>query len=197
MQRELLKVVQRLLRTELRRRGRRRIRGVAGVAVILVLAVIVYGVDQWLTEPRMPAPDPGSDLTCALRSVQDGDTITVRCDEGVLRVRIWGIDAPETEQAPWGDIATEHFKNLLGNAREVQVQVVDIDRYGRTVARIFLNDRDLGLVMVRDGQAIVYESFNNSPVYYEAQEQAQQARLGIWSQPGDHQDPPAWRRMNR
>lgn len=197
MQRELLKVVQRLLRTELRRRGRRRIRGVAGVAVILVLAVIVYGVDQWLTEPRMPAPDPGSDLTCALRSVQDGDTITVRCDEGVLRVRIWGIDAPETEQAPWGDIATEHFKNLLGNAREVQVQVVDIDRYGRTVARIFLNDRDLGLVMVRDGQAIVYGSFNNSPVYYEAQEQAQQARLGIWSQPGDHQDPPAWRRMNR
>lgn len=197
MQRELLKLARSLLGSELRRRKRRRMRNVTGVALVVVLALVVYGIDQWLTEPRMPAPDPGSDLSCELRSVQDGDTLTVRCPDGVLRVRVWGIDAPETEQQPWGDIATRHFQNLLGNAREVQVQVVDIDRYGRTVGRIFLDDRDLGLAMVRDGQAIVYEQFNNSPVYREAQARAQQAGLGIWSEPGDHQDPPAWRRVNR
>lgn len=196
MQRELLKLARRLLGGELRRRKRRRMRSVTGVALVVGLAVIVYGIDQWLTEPRMPAPDPGSDLSCEPRSVQDGDTLTVRCPDGVLRVRVWGIDAPESGQEPWGDLATRHFESLLGGTREVQVQVVDIDRYGRTVARIFIDDRDLGLAMVRDGQAIVYEQFNNSPAYFDAREQAQQARLGIWSEPGDHQNPSAWRRLN-
>lgn len=193
MQRELLKMTQRLLRGQLRKAKRRKS---ASVIVVLGLGVAVFMVDYFLREPDMPLPDPGTDLVCAVRGVADGDTITASCPDGKLRVRVWGIDAPETGQQPWGDDSTRHLQNLLNQSREVQVQVVDTDRYGRSVARLFIGERDLGWQMVRDGQAVVYEQYNDSQGYRDAQSEARSERLGIWTEAGDQQDPAAWRRLN-
>lgn len=193
MQRELLKMTQGLLRGELRKAKRRKS---ASVIVVLGLGVAVFMVDYFLREPDMPLPDPGTDLVCAVREVADGDTITASCPDGKLRVRVWGIDAPETGQQPWGDDSTRHLQNLLNQSREIQVQVVDTDRYGRSVARLFIGERDLGWQMVRDGQAVVYEQYNDSQGYRDAQSEARSARLGVWAEAGDQQDPAAWRRLN-
>jgi endonuclease YncB( thermonuclease family) len=76
------------------------------------------------------------------------------------------------------------------------LQVRDQDRYGRTVAQAFVGDRDVGLEMVRQGQAVMYEQYNDSPAYRQAQAEAQQARRGIWKKSGSQQDPAAWRRLN-
>ncbi len=193
MQRELLKVTRGLLQGELRKAKRRKS---SSLIVVIALGLVVFLVDYYLREPDMPAPNPGTDLACAVGNVADGDTITASCPQGRLRVRVWGIDAPETGQRPWGDQSTRHLQTLLNQSREVQIQVVDTDRYGRTVARLFIGEQDLGLQMVRDGQAVVYEQFNNSQGYRRAQAEARSESLGIWSEPGDHQDPGAWRRVN-
>lgn len=193
MQRELLKMTQKLLRGELRKAKRRKS---ASVLVVLGLGVAVFLVDYFLREPDMPLPDPGTDLVCTVREVADGDTITASCPDGKLRVRVWGIDAPETGQQPWGQDSTRYLQALLDQGDRVQVQVVDTDRYGRSVARLFIGEQDLGWQMVRDGRAVVYEQYNDSQGYRDAQSEARGARLGVWAEPGDQQDPAAWRRLN-
>ncbi|MDX1607142.1 MAG: thermonuclease family protein, partial [Candidatus Competibacterales bacterium] len=148
MQRELLKLVQRLLRGELRKFRRRRSGGLMRIAIVIGLALAVFGIDYLLREPDLPAQRPGTDLICAVREVADGDTVTLSCPGGRLRVRVWGIDAPESGQQPWGDRSRDHLRQLLQPVSEVQVQIDDTDRYGRSVARLFVDQRDIGLAMV-------------------------------------------------
>jgi endonuclease YncB( thermonuclease family) len=49
---------------------------------------------------------------------------------------------------------------------------------------------------VRQGQAVVYQQYNNVPAYLQAEAEARRAKRGIWAKPGSHQDPAAWRRLN-
>ncbi|MEZ5594034.1 MAG: thermonuclease family protein [Gammaproteobacteria bacterium] len=192
MQRELLNMLRKTLGSELSKRKRRKS---SSVIVVIVLSVAIFFIDQWLREPAMPTPNPGTDLSCEVRDVYDGDTVTAGCEAGKLKIRVWGIDAPEKKQKPWGDQSQEYLEKLV-DGKTVQVQVTDTDRYGRSVARLFVAGQDAGLQMVREGYAIVYEQYNDSQGYRDAQAEAQRAKLGVWSQPGDQQDPAAWRRLN-
>lgn len=194
MKRELLKLLQQLLRGELRRVRRRRGRGRAPL-LVAVLTVAVFGVSQLLKEPKAPIPPRGAELSCAVNEVYDGDTVNVRCDDGLLKVRLWGIDAPEMGQKPWGAQSRDQLKALL-HSGNVKVRVMDVDRYERAVARLYHGDRDLGLDLVRQGRAIVYERYNDSSDYKTAQSQARRQKLGIWSRSGPQQNPEAWRRVN-
>jgi len=85
---------------------------------------------------------------------------------------------------------------LLPRFGSITLRVMDHDRYGRTVAQVVTSERDLGLEMVRLGQAVVYEQYNHSPDYRQAQSEAKQTRRGIWAKPGGQQDPATWRRLN-
>lgn len=193
MQRELLKMLRKTLGSELKKRKRRKS---TSIIVVLVLSVAIFFIDRMLREPDMPAPQPGTDLSCEVREIYDGDTVTAGCEDGKLKIRVWGIDAPEKGQKPWGDESRDHFKQLI-NGQPIQIQVTDTDRYGRSVARLFIGQQDLGLQMVRDGRAVVYEQYNNSQGYRDAQSEAKRNKAGIWSQPGDQQDPAAWRKLNQ
>ncbi|MDQ2694165.1 MAG: thermonuclease family protein [Pseudomonadota bacterium] len=190
MTRSLLDLAQRLLRGELRRARRRK---GASPLLIAVLLIAIFGLSRLLEQPET-LPAKGAQLDCQVYRVYDGDTVTVDCDRGRVKVRVWGIDAPEMGQEPWGQRARDRLRGLLPDA--VRVQVVDTDRYGRAVARLYDGREDLGLAMVRQGQAAVYAQYNDSSAYRQAQSQARRERLGIWSQDGAQQEPWAWRRVN-
>lgn len=194
MLKELIKLFVPLLRRELRKAKRRR--GGGALTLVVVLTVAVFAIERFLHEPELPLPKPGSDLRCTPRKVADGDTVTVSCDGGRLTVRVWGIDAPESGQKPWGQASKTHLQRLLPAAGPVAVQVVDTDRYGRAVARLFADNEDLGLAMVAAGRAVVYEQYNDSASYRAAEADARRAGRGVWSEPGDQQDPAAWRKVN-
>lgn len=188
-------MLQQLLRGELRRARRRRRRSSRAPLWIAVLTVAVFGISQFLEEPTAPLPPRGAELSCQVREIYDGDTLAMSCDKGKLKVRVWGIDAPEMGQRPWGDRARDQLQGLLSNGA-IRVEVADTDRYGRTVARLYENGQDIGLALVRQGRAVVYRQYNNSPAYRKAQEQARREGLGIWSQPGAQQEPWEWRKVN-
>lgn len=57
----------------------------------------------------------------------------------------------------------------------VRLRVIDQDRYGRTVAQVIIGNRDAGLELVRQGRAVVYEQYNDSSVYRQAEDEAGQA----------------------
>jgi endonuclease YncB( thermonuclease family) len=89
-------------------------------------------------------------------NVVDGDTVDVRSAAGTqLRVRIIGIDAPETGECGFGQ-ATDALADLILNRT---VQLVpgardDRDRYDRILRYIDVDHTDAGLYLIEQGLAI-------------------------------------------
>lgn len=95
--------------------------------------------------------------------VIDGDTL----DVGGVRVRLHGIDAPEQDQlcggrsSPiWGcgAWATGEVRTRY-EGRKARCAQVDIDRYGRAVARCAVDGHDMGAALVEDGIAFAYRRY--------------------------------------
>jgi micrococcal nuclease len=120
-------------------------------------------------------------------SVGDGDTIRISDRDRVLTIRLACIDAPENSQ-PWGKIASERLRQLLPQGQPVQIRPIERDRYGRTVAEVFIgNSAPVNLQMVSEGSAVVYRKYLNSCAankdrYLHAEAIAKQQRLGLWGQ---------------
>lgn len=195
MKQELLKLLRSQLRSELSRARRRQNRS---PWLIGGLFIAIIGISYFLYEPKAPpsAIPKGAELTCTVKTIYDGDTLTASCPPGEVKVRMFGIDAPEMGQKPWGDGSKQALKQLLTGHDPVRLRVMDQDRYGRTVAQVFAGERDVGLELVRQGQAVMYEQYNDSPVYRQAQTDAKRARRAIWEKSGSQQDPASWRRLN-
>ncbi|MBM4121310.1 MAG: hypothetical protein FJ249_01780 [Nitrospira sp.] len=77
----------------------------------------------------------------------DGDTFAY----GAERIRIQGIDVPELSESG-GFEASQRLDLLL---REGPVRIVPqaLDRYGRTVAEVYVDDRNVAEVLRREGYA--------------------------------------------
>ena len=119
--------------------------------------------------------------------IMDGVTIeTLDSARHTERVRISGIDAPERKQA-YGTQARQRLADLVGG-REVTVYWDKRDRYGRTVGKITVDGRDVGLTMIRDGFAWWYWKYADEQnpadrmLYETAELAARKAKRGLWSE---------------
>jgi endonuclease YncB( thermonuclease family) len=91
-----------------------------------------------------------ADFTGRVTRVVDGDTFWL--DSGDQRIRMWGLDAPETDM-PGGSQATATLSGLI-SWQQLACRQRDIDRYGRIVGQCFLPDgRDITAVMIASGTA--------------------------------------------
>jgi micrococcal nuclease len=120
-------------------------------------------------------------------SVGDGDTLRVRQGEKTITLRLGCIDAPESTQTPWGQESTNRLKQILPAGQAVQVREIERDRYGRTVAELFLGNQSVNLMMIKEGQAVVYTQYLDNCAaakdqYLAAEAQAKAQRLGFWNQ---------------
>ena len=98
------------------------------------------------------APAAVQEFTGKVVRVSDGDTITVMHNGKGERIRLHGIDCPEKRQA-FGKRAKQ-FTSKLVFGKTVTVQVMDRDRYGRTVGEVLLPaGRSLNRELVRAGFA--------------------------------------------
>lgn len=147
----------------------------------------------------MPSPARGDELV-GRASVIDGDTIEVQAE----RVRLHGIDAPETTQ--WctdkagaeyrcGKVSAGALDAFLASSRPVRCAFVDRDRSGRFVGRCSRADgADVASWLVKHGYALDWPRYSHGE--YAAQQAAARAeRAGIWQ--GDFQEPWAFRRDRR
>jgi micrococcal nuclease len=120
-------------------------------------------------------------------SVGDGDTIRVIQQDRPITIRLACIDAPEISQV-WGQAATERLQQLLPPGKQVQIRQVERDRYGRTVAEVFVeNSTSVNLQMVSEGVAVTYRKYLHNCAttkdrYLQAETIALQQHLGLWSQ---------------
>ena len=111
-------------------------------------------------------------------SVKDGDTIVIEDRRGDCRiVRLNGIDAPEMSQ-DYGKEARNFLSGLCLN-ENVSFREISKDRYGRTVALVEKDGKDISEEMLEAGYAWCYYSAG-SPSYNQAMKKAQKQKVGLW-----------------
>ena len=117
--------------------------------------------------------------------VVDGDSVNIlRLPEREeLKLRLYGIDAPEWKQA-YGKESKDALEGVLGANREIFIKVLDKDRYGRLICELYLNSEDISVNewMVSEGNAWYYVKYApNDMNLKSAEENARNNKLGLWS----------------
>ena len=157
----------------------------------LVAFALVLGF-LWSSAPHGKARSEftsGAPLT-GQATVIDGDTISI----GETRIRLEGIDAPESAQTcrrkwagswPCGTAATHALAAMLAD-KPVRCEPRGLDKYGRTLAVCFIDGQDVNARMVREGHAWAFVRYSRSYVQEEALARA--GGIGIWQA----ETQPAW-----
>lgn len=118
-----------------------------------------------------------------LATVIDGDTIDINGH----RIRLHGIDAPESRQlcqstdgTNWrcGQKSTSMLREKLAG-KSVSCRATDIDRYGRTIAQCAQGTEDINRWMVASGWAVAYRRYSMD--YVALEEAAKINAVGIWA----------------
>ena len=158
-----------------------------------ILAVVLVSI--FLILPVLIAGPGKSAKVCDVNSVHDGDTMRLTCSGQKIKVRLYCIDTPELAQRPWGPESREFLRSHVGDT--VELLEHGKDRYGRILAEVISEGQNLNLALVESGHAAVYVKYCKLDGYYQAEKKASNELLGIWSSPGLHQMPWAWRKKNR
>ena len=129
--------------------------------------------------------------------VIDGDSLK----SGKLRIRLFGIDAPEQKQlckqadgSIWacGRAASAAMGDIVAGAARLRCELLYTDRYGRLVMRCFAGETDIARALVAQGLAVAYRRYSED--YVDAEDRAAAAGRGMWQGPFDM--PWDWRRKN-
>jgi len=103
-------------------------------------------------------------LLAAAVSVVDGDTLRINGE----RIRLLGIDAPEIHSCRHGRVCVpgdgqaskRSLQAMMGG--KINVQRVGSDRYGRTLAQVYVGERNVACEQIRRGQAQYIAKWDNS-----------------------------------
>ena len=148
-------------------------------------------------------PRPAHLIEGTVVRVEDGDTVTVRLANGTERVRLTGIDAPESAESEkldrdaarsrqskativaLGRRASAYTRRRLQGRRVgLELDVERRDRYGRLLAYVWLGDTMFNAEMVRDGYADTFTVPPNvrwAELFRGLAAEARTARRGLWA----------------
>ena len=187
-------------------------------SVVRLVIVAVLGLAAWLgksswqgsgwpTAPKPPTTNPSAtsaassagesseNLTLVERVVV-GDTFVI---EGGDRVRMIGVDTPETHHPtkpvqPFGPEAYEYTKRTIEGKRvELRFDPGETkDRYGRTLAYVYVDGQFLNETLIREGlaRALLNYPFSREMKdrFRAAEDIAKASKRGVWSLPSQKTD---------
>jgi endonuclease YncB( thermonuclease family)/thiol-disulfide isomerase/thioredoxin len=142
------------------------------------------------------APANALVLKGVVSEVRDGQSIVIVTGGRKLAVVLRGVAAPELKQE-FGDVAQQHLASLILD-KAVEVDFSQLES-GHVVGKVFCNQMDIGLQVIRDGAAWYDKTSGYSlteaerAVYAEAQQLARNEMRGMW-QDGSPMPPWEWRR---
>lgn len=202
------------------------IRYLTPVLVLLMLAIQVSSdVFVWTDEdgsrhfsniaPSLEADDArilgkeiqnqiSDDRSFQVLKVYDGDSLLVEALDVTFKVRMVGIDAPETggrnnPGQPYSKKAHLYLSRLVKD-RAVTLKSYGLGGYNRILAEVFSGSTNVNLEMVKMGLAEVYQGrkprhFEAAP-YMAAQIRARNKGIGMWSLGSRYKSPRQWRKEN-
>lgn len=160
-------------------------------AIVLLAVAVLVGLQAWRSCRSLPAPQSLAEGIHAVDRVVDGDTLLLA---GGQRIRLIGVDTPETVKPdhpiePWGPEAAEFTRQFVA-ARPVRLSFdrERLDRFDRYLAYAWVDERLLNEELLRAGLARWEPGYHYSQAmktrFRRAQQEAQNARRGLWSAGG-------------
>lgn len=131
-------------------------------------------------------------------AITDADSLRA----GPLRLRLFGVDAPEMRQScadragqtyACGKAARDWLAAFLPEGAELACDLLDQDRYGRLVTRCFYQGRDIAAQLVAAGWALAWPRYSDD--YLPFQARARDRKAGLWA--GRFDAPWDWRRSQQ
>jgi endonuclease YncB( thermonuclease family) len=187
--------------------------------IFIILTVIISGCSESLDsiQQRIVAsePPPSRDRNSPQyyelksKSVYDGDTFRVinPITQEEIKIRLACLDAPEKKQ-DLGIASRDYLQSLLNkNPKKLVVAQKEKDRYGRTVAEVFIptgkGDEEIPVngMMIQSGMAYYYSQYakncsDNADQYAQLEKEAQRSRIGVWKNKNSMK-PADFRRLNK
>ena len=167
--------------------------------VTAVSKILLIGIPIILYSPTLSANDSKTPFSISgnlkITHKSDGDSLR----SGNLRIRLFGIDAPEKKQKcsdvdgrQWdcGVAAKKALKQLVESVPQISCDLMDVDRYSRLVMRCYAGEKDVAATLVREGLALAYRQY--STLYSQDENVAKITKAGMWS--GSFTKPWKWRR---
>jgi micrococcal nuclease len=143
--------------------------------------------------------DSATLTSATVTRVVDGDTLEVRIGETVEKVRLIGIDTPESvhpdaeKNVPYGEISSAFTKEALQD-KEIRLEfdVEERDRYGRLLAYVYIGGEMFNKTLIDEGHAMIATYPPNVKyvdLFTEAQTDAREAGKGVWAAEPEASEP--------
>jgi micrococcal nuclease len=117
------------------------------------------------------------EYTGTILRVIDGDTFVFQTEEGSLKIRMFGIDAPEKSQE-YGQESKAFLERY--NHKAGILKKTGIDKYGRTLGVLFVENVNVNLESIKNGCAWHYKYYCKDAAFAQAEKAAKEKRLGLW-----------------
>lgn len=146
-----------------------------------------------VNEASKPQEDHKQLIPAVIVKNIDGDTVEVKINSRVEKIRMLCVDTPETHHPrlgvqPFGPEASEYTKKILSVGTQVEIEpgIGDgRDKYGRLLAYIYVNGKMFNEMLLEKGLARVAYIYAPNTKYvdqfYAIQKEAQKKGIGIWS----------------
>lgn len=114
--------------------------------------------------------------------IKDGDTVVVLLEGNIQKtLRLADVDCPESGQ-PFGKNAKQFTSDQVFG-KIISFVENDTDRYGRTIAKIYYNEKYLSEEIIKAGFGWWYFYFSKDKNLGKLQDDAKTQKLGLWSDP--------------
>lgn len=141
---------------------------------VITIAILVAGLA--LAAP----PKVVEEFTGKVVGVTDGDTITALVNKESIKVRLEGIDAPESKQS-FGTKSKKALSEMVFG-KQVTIKKTGEDRYGRTLGVVSVGDVDANAKMIQDGWAWHFKKYNDEERLAQLEVEARAAKRGLWAE---------------
>lgn len=153
---------------------------------IIILAFLILSADNVHTQ---------NILTGKVIGVKDGDTVEVLDNQNKTTIlRLAEVDCPEKKQ-PYGNAAKQFTSNAVFR-KTISYFVTNKDRYGRSVAKVYYNNKYLSAEIIKNGMGWHYKKHSRSKELALHQQNARGRRIGLWADP-NAKAPWDWRKARR
>lgn len=150
---------------------------------LLLFAFLLFSNSLW------------SQITSKVVGIKDGDTVVVLLDGNIQKtLRLADVDCPESSQ-PFGKNAKQ-FTSSQVFGKVISFIETDTDRYGRTIAKIYYDNKYLSAEIIKVGYGWWYYRYSKDKSLGDLQLSARQMKIGLW-QDSNAIAPWEYRKMQR
>lgn len=119
-----------------------------------------------------------------VKKVIDGDSLLFETDKGKkYELRLYGIDTPEWDQ-PYSKLSKRYLNDLI-RGKKLEIEIYDIDRYGRKVVMATRGSVNVNQSLVERGYAWVYPRYCKKKIckkWKKLEKKARYDRKGLWKE---------------